>query len=471
MSDDRMYDFALPDLGEGVIEGELVKFLVKEGEQVEADQPLLQIMTDKATVEIPSPRKARVVAIRAEEGQIVPVGSVMVTLELAEGETRPITMHHAPPPGTSAAPAPSPAPTPASVVAAPEPKAPEPLPPAPAAAPPAPAPMLIPAVAASLAAVAAPSINGKVLAAPATRQLARTMGVDIATVPGSGPAGRITREDILAAGGATAPVAVPAALGAPAAAPSAPAAAAAKAGLAPVASWEGDERRPLRGLRRKIAEKMVQSAFTAPHVTHFDEVDMTALVALRARLKPLADTRGAKLSYMPFIIKAAIATCRKLPFFNAHFDDATQELVLRKPFHIGFAAQTDNGLMVPVVRDAQDKSLLDLAESIQAIAGRAREGKATMDELSGSTLTISNVGSLGGLFATPILNYPEVAILGVNKIQKRPVVRDGVVVVRDMMYLGLSFDHRVIDGADAVAFVNQMIAYLEQPDLLFVDMV
>ncbi|MBM3259194.1 MAG: 2-oxo acid dehydrogenase subunit E2 [Candidatus Sericytochromatia bacterium] len=467
MSDDRIYDFALPDLGEGVIEGELVKFLVNEGDQIEADQPLLQIMTDKATVEIPSPRKARVVSIRAEEGQIVPVGSVMVTLELAEGETRPITMHHAPPPGNSAAAAPAPSP----VAATPEPKAPEPLPPAPATAPPAPAPMPIPAVAASLAAVAVPSTNGKVLAAPATRQLARTMGVDIATIPGSGPAGRITREDILSAGGAAAPAAAPAVSGAVAAAPSVPAAAAAKAGLAPVASWDGDERRPLRGLRRKIAEKMVQSAFTAPHVTHFDEVDMTALVALRARLKPLADGRGVKLSYMPFIIKAAIATCRKLPFFNAHFDDATQELVLRKPFHIGFAAQTDNGLMVPVVRDAQNKSLLDLAESIQTIAGRAREGKATMDELSGSTLTISNVGSLGGLFATPIINYPEVAILGVNKIQKRPVVRDGAVVVRDMMYLGLSFDHRVIDGADAVAFVNQMITYLEQPDLLFVDMV
>ncbi|MEB3237322.1 MAG: dihydrolipoamide acetyltransferase family protein [Candidatus Sericytochromatia bacterium] len=466
MSDDRMYDFALPDLGEGVIEGELVKFLVNEGDQVEADQPLLQVMTDKATVEIPSPRKARVVAFKAEEGQIVPVGSVMVTLELAEGESRPITMHHAPPPGASTAPA----------APAPAPKAPEPLPPAPVAAPPAPAPMplppapvappVVPAVAVA-AAVAAPATNGKVLATPATRQLARTMGVDISGVPGSGPAGRVTREDVMAAGGGSAAVSAPVA--APVAAPAA--APAAKAGLSPVASWDGDERRPLRGLRRKIAEKMVQSAFTAPHVTHFDEVDMTALVALRTRLKPLADARGLKLSYMPFIIKAAIATCRKLPFFNAHFDDATQELVLRKPFHIGFAAQTDNGLMVPVVRDAQDKSLLDLAESIQAIAARAREGKAPMDELTGSTLTISNVGSLGGLFATPILNYPEVAILGVNKIQKRPVVRDGAVVVRDMMYLGLSFDHRVIDGADAVAFVNQMIAYLEQPDLLFVDMV
>ncbi|MEB3299853.1 MAG: dihydrolipoamide acetyltransferase family protein [Candidatus Sericytochromatia bacterium] len=464
MSDDRLYDFALPDLGEGVIEGELVKFLVKEGDLVDADQPMLQVMTDKATVEIPSPRKAKVVALKAEEGQIVPVGQVMVTLELAEGETRPITMHHAPPPGTSSA-APAPAPAPAA------PKAPEPLPPVATPAPPAPmplppAPLALPAVAAVAAApAAAPARNGKVLATPATRQLARTMGLDLATVSGTGPAGRVTREDVLgAAGGAPAPV--------PAAAP-APAGVSlsAKSGLAPVASWEGDERRPLRGLRRKIAEKMVQSAFTAPHVTHFDEVDMTALVALRGRLKPMAEARGLKLSYMPFIMKAAIATCRKLPFFNAHFDDATQELVLRKPFHIGFAAQTDNGLMVPVVKDAQDKSLFDLAEAIGNIAARTREGKASMDELSGSTLTISNVGSLGGLFATPILNYPEVAILGINKIQKRPVVRDGSVVVRDMMYLGLSFDHRVIDGADAVAFVNQMIAYLEQPDLLFVDMV
>ncbi|MBM3270449.1 MAG: 2-oxo acid dehydrogenase subunit E2, partial [Candidatus Sericytochromatia bacterium] len=222
---------------------------------------------------------------------------------------------------------------------------------------------------------------------------------------------------------------------------------------------------------RKIAEKMVQSAFTAPHVTHVDEADMTALVALRARAKAVAAERGAKLSYLPFVIKACVAALKRFPHFNASFDHEAGEMVLKSYYHIGFGIATDQGLLVGVIRDADRKSILDLARETQEVAARVREGKATLDELTGSTFTITNFGSLGGLLATPIINYPEVAILGLGKLQPRAVVRDGQVVPRDMMYLALSFDHRIVDGGDAVHFTSDIIRYLESPDLLFLDAV
>ncbi len=443
MADDRIYEFTLPDLGEGVMEGEVVKWLVAAGQEVAADDPLVQVMTDKATVEIPSPRRAKVVSIDAKEGDVVPVGTRLLTLELAAGESRPVNHHAAAaPPAPSPAPAgrePAPAPRPgadgvpalhaaaaASAVAAP-----------PAVAPPA---------------VAPPRSAREVLATPATRALARELGVDLTQVPGSGPGGRVTRADVEQYSGGV----VRAALAAPGAAVPAP------GGL--------EERIPLRGLRRRIAERMVQSAFTTPHVTHVDEVDMTALAALRRKAKPLAEARGLRLSYLPFIMKALVATLREFERFNAHFDAGSNELVIKRYFNLGVATATEQGLLVPVVKNAEAKTIWQIASEIDRLAQLTRQGKATMDDLTGSTFSITNYGSVGGLWGTPIINQPEVAILGTGRTQQRPVVREGEIVVREMMYLALSFDHRVVDGADAARFVNALIRYLESPDLLLLEM-
>jgi pyruvate dehydrogenase E2 component (dihydrolipoamide acetyltransferase) len=283
--------------------------------------------------------------------------------------------------------------------------------------------------------------------------------VDIQQVAGTGPHGRVTREDVEAhrANATKTETTIPVAVK-----PAPPVS---------IAAGSADERRPLRGLRRKIAEKMVQSAFTAPHVTTFDEVDLTALVDVRQRARVKAEAQGVRLSYMPFFIKAVVAALRQFPTFNASLDETTQELVIKRDIHVGFAAATDNGLLVPVIKHADSKSLLTIAREMAEIAERTRAGKASAEELSGSTFTISNVGSIGGMFATPIINHPEVAILGVNKLQKRPMVMaDGTIAARDMMYLGLSFDHRVNDGAEAVQFLNAVVGYLQDPESLFLTL-
>jgi pyruvate dehydrogenase E2 component (dihydrolipoamide acetyltransferase) len=425
------FEFRMPDIGEGVQEGEVVKWFVKEGDAIKEDETLVEVMTDKATMEIPAPKNGRIIKRFYEEGQICPVGSALVLIA-AEGAETPAQI----------------APAAEADYAHPDAKA---------------EPVIGSVVAPAGAPASAPVANGqKALAAPATRKLARELGVDLGAVAGTGPHGRVTKADVhqAAEGGSPVPVSAPAA----AAGRTAPAA------QAVVAQGEV-ERIPLRGLRRKIAEKMVQSAYTAPHVTTFDELDMTNLIALRSRLKGKAEAQGVKLSFMPFFMKAVIMAFRQFPLFNASLDDTTNEVVVKKYFHMGFAAATDNGLLVPVVRNADQKSLLTIAREMNDIAERTRAGKATSEELSGSTFTISNVGSVGGMFATPIINHPEVAILGVNQTKKRPVVMpDGSIVARDMMYLGLSFDHRVIDGAEAVKFLSTVIGYLQDPEQLFLEM-
>lgn len=233
----------------------------------------------------------------------------------------------------------------------------------------------------------------------------------------------------------------------------------------------GEQRVPLRGLRKRIAEKMVQSMYTAPHVTHVEEVDVTELVELRRKALPLAEERGIKLTYLPFIAKAVVAALQQFPIFNASLDDERQEIVLKGYYHIGVATATDEGLIVPVVRDVDRKSIFQIAREIAALTEAARTRRIALDDVRGSTFTITNVGALGGgVWSTPIINYPEVAILGVHKFRETPVVRDGQIVVRTITYLALSFDHRVADGADAVRFVNRIKAYLEQPSLLFLEM-
>jgi pyruvate dehydrogenase E2 component (dihydrolipoamide acetyltransferase) len=296
----------------------------------------------------------------------------------------------------------------------------------------------------------APGERGRTLASPAVRHAARGAGVDIAQVPGTGRDGRVTRADIDAFAAMPAPVAAPA-IQAP----------------APVA---GDERIKIIGLRRKIAEKMVQAYRTAPHFTYVDEVDAGALVALRAQLQPLAQSRGAKLSYLPFLMKAVAQVVRDFPTLNAVMDEADFSLVVRREVNIGIATDTDGGLYVPVVRNVESKSILELAVEVADLTQRTREGKARIEELTGGTFTITSVGNIGGRFATPILNHPEVAILGVNQVHDRPVARDGQVVIRPMMYLSPSFDHRVIDGAVAARFVSALKALVEQPERLLLDL-
>jgi pyruvate dehydrogenase E2 component (dihydrolipoamide acetyltransferase) len=404
-----LYEFKLPDIGEGVAEGEVVKWLVKEGQEVNENQPLVEIMTDKVNVEIPSPRKGSVLKLNAKEGQVVKVGQVLITIA-EKGEAPPATK------------------TPASLV-----------------------PTALKAEEAPSRAVAAPvHMNPhEVLATPATRKLARDLGVDLALVQATGPGGRITEEDVRK-------FKQPAKLY--------PAAAVTVTG--PRGS---EERVPLRGIRRKTAERMIKSKHTAAHVTHVDEVDMTEVVQLREKANQSAEKRGIKLSYLPFIIKALIPALKQYPYLNATLDDEKEEIVLKKYYNLGIATNTDQGLVVPVLKDAEHKSITQLAEEIGKLSEKARAGQLSLDEIQGSTFTITNVGGIGGVFATPIINYPEVAILGVHKITKRPVVRENEIVIRDMTYLSVSFDHRVLDGATAAEFMNVIKQYLEDPKLLLLE--
>jgi pyruvate dehydrogenase E2 component (dihydrolipoamide acetyltransferase) len=428
------FEFKLPDIGEGVHEGEIVKWLVKEGDFVREDQPMVEVMTDKATVEIPAPRAGKILKLNAKEGEVVKVGSVLVIIEeigeaKAEPKREPLAVSAAPPPQ------PEPVAATASATA-----------PAVTVSPPSPTP------------------TQRVLATPATRKLARELGVDISQIHGTGPGGRVTDEDVrrFAATRTASPPPPPA----PAPKPTAPA-------YTPsaVVTDRREERIPLRGIRKRIAEHMHQSKSTAAHFTYVDEVDMTELIQLREQMRPLAEQKGVKLTYLPFIVKASVAALKEMPLLNASLDEATGEIVLKKYYNIGIATATEDGLLVPVVKDADRKSLLEIASEIERLAKAAREGKIALSDLQGGTFTITSLGALGGLFATPIINYPEVAILGIHEIKRRPVVRDDQIVIRDIMYLSLSFDHRLIDGDVGARFCKKIIGYLENPKLLFLELV
>jgi pyruvate dehydrogenase E2 component (dihydrolipoamide acetyltransferase) len=303
-----------------------------------------------------------------------------------------------------------------------------------------------------------PSLSGKALAAPATRKLARELGMDLVQITGSGPRGRVTQEDVrrFQSGGIGLPLR------------SAATTSQAVGGF----QSRGEQRTPFAGMRRKIAEHLLKSKQTAPHFAYVEEVDMSKLVAMRDELLPLAEEQGIKLSYLPFIIKAVIAGLRKYPSLNAQLDDMRQELVYKNDYHMGVAVATDQGLIVPVVKFADQKSLFTLANEIKSLADKARAGKLALDDLKGGTFTLTSIGSIGGLFSVPIINHPEVAIMGINKIERRPVVRtiggQEQIVIREIMYLSISCDHRVVDGAEAALFVKEVIRYLENPTLLLV---
>ncbi|MCX8104057.1 MAG: 2-oxo acid dehydrogenase subunit E2 [Candidatus Bipolaricaulota bacterium] len=433
------FEFRLPDIGEGIHEGEIVKWLVKEGDVVREDQPMVEVMTDKATVEIPAPRAGKILKLHAKEGEVVKVGSVLVTIEEVS-EAKPEPKHEAA--TVSAAPQPKPHPEPVAVTSATAVTAP----------PPPPSPIVTPAQ--------------RVLATPATRKLARELGIDISQIQGTGPGGRVTDEDVrrFAAERSAPPSPTPAP--APAPKPAAPA-------FAPsaVVTDRREERIPLRGIRKRIVEHMHKSKTTAAHFTYVDEVDMTELIQLREQMKPLAEQKGVKLTYLPFIVKASVAALKEMPMLNASLDESTGEIVIKKYYNIGIATATDDGLIVPVIKDADRKSLLEIAAEIERLAKAAREGKIALQDIQGGTFTITSLGALGGLFATPIINYPEVAILGIHEIKKRPVVRDNQLVIRDIMYVSLSFDHRLIDGDVGARFCKKIISYLENPKLLFLELV
>jgi pyruvate dehydrogenase E2 component (dihydrolipoamide acetyltransferase) len=331
--------------------------------------------------------------------------------------------------------------------------------------------------------------SGKVLATPATRKLARDLGIDLSTVAPSGPNGRVTHDDVRAAAEHPSrgrrPAERPAARREeprphvepePLEAVAAPtghtqSAAAIVPPPVPLHVESVDERLPFRGVRRKIAENMHRSRATAAHFTYVDECDMTELVALRKRARARAEERGIRLSYLPFIVKAVCAGLKKHPIVNATLDEANQEIILRKRYHVGVATATPDGLIVPVLRDADQKSLFDLASTLEQLSEKVRTGRASRDEITGSTFTISSLGTLGGLLATPIINFPEVAILGVHKIKPTPAVREGQIVVREIMNLSLSLDHRIVDGYEGAQFLAHVISLLEDPTLMFMEMV
>jgi len=406
------FEVKLPDIGEGVAEGEIVRWFVKAGDAVKEDQPLVEVMTDKATVEIPSPRTGVIASLNAEEGQVVPVGHVIVAITV-EGEAA-----AGAPPGAredvtrwndegGAVPVAAPATGGAATTGAK---------PAPAAK--------------------------KVQATPAVRALAKKLGVALEGISGSGPGGAVTAADVeKAANGA----------GAPAAA------------AAPVAT-ANEERVPLRGLRRRIAEQMRRSIEKAAHFTFVAECDMTEVVAHRAKLKGKADAAGIKLTYMAYVVKALVEPLERFPLLNASLDDERGEIVLKREYHIGIATDTKEGLTVPVVHDARRLTLMETAREVQRLADAARDGKLKLDELQGGTFTVTSTGTRGGVLATPILHYPQVAILGVHEIKKRPAVVNDQIVIRDLCNLSLSLDHRVVDGAVGAEFLYAVVERLEHPD-------
>jgi pyruvate dehydrogenase E2 component (dihydrolipoamide acetyltransferase) len=463
--------FRLPELGEGIHEGEIVKWHVKPGDTVEEDQVIMEVQNDKAVVEVPSPVKGKVIDLKVTEGTVSVVGDPLIEFEV-EGEIPNLPDHgHAD--ATAAAPA-------AGAAAQTEEKmepgcdigsqvsanANQTLD----------TPM---AAQATATATAAPVDRKHVLATPSVRKYAREKGVQLALVPGTGKLGRITREDVdrFLAGGATVPAQAAPAAQAQTAAPVAEAPAATgvqQAAAAPTVHYaaqagELEERVPLKGIRKAIAKAMVKSKYTAPHVTVFDEVDVTELVAMRKEAKPLAEERGLKLTYLPFIVKAVVAGLKKFPELNASIDDEKQEIIYKKYYNIGIATSTEEGLLVPVVKAADRKSIFEIAGEISELAKKARDRKATADELKGSTFSITNIGSAGGMFFTPVINYPEVAILGVGRISEKPVVKNGEIVVGQVLSLSLSFDHRLIDGEPAQRFVNYVKQLLENPTLLVME--
>jgi pyruvate dehydrogenase E2 component (dihydrolipoamide acetyltransferase) len=414
------FEFKFPDIGEGLTEGEIVRWLVREGDEIKEGQPLVEVETDKALAEIPSPRTGVVVKILAKEKEIVKVGQVIVVI----GEKGEVLV------------TPPPRPTSVGVVGELEE-----------------APEEAPAVAAKVEPIKPAFVSEHAMATPSVRALAKELGVDINKVLGTGPEGRVLERDVRQFAESKAkPEEV----------------------KKPTKVKKYDlygyvERIALRGVRRSIAKAMVKSKYTAPHVSAMDEADVTELWQIREKEKKVAESKGIKLTILPFIIKAVLAGLTEHPYLNATLDDENEEIILKKYFNIGIATDTPEGLMVPVVKNAKEKSIFELAQESAQLSEKARNRTIDLADLKGGTFTITNYGTVRGIYGTPIINYPEVAILGIGRMQEVPVVRDGTVVVRKILPLSLSFDHRVVDGAEAARFLNTIIARLEDPDLILLE--
>jgi pyruvate dehydrogenase E2 component (dihydrolipoamide acetyltransferase) len=430
-----IFKLTLPDIGEGVVEAEVQRWFVTPGERVEEDQPLVEVMTDKATVTIPSPRPGVVVRLWCEAGAIAKVHAPLVELEVEDvlSAVAPASGHAEP---VRAA---VPSNGHAQVMAVP---------------------------------------GHKALATPAVRAMARSLGVDLQRVQGSGKGGRVTKEDLEAALAGAALAERPARPEPDRAAPfQAPVLAPT---LAPVPapppparppSARDEERIPLRGLRKRIADNIARSKRTAAHFTFVEQADVTELVQVKHRMADAARAEGVRLTYLAFIVKAVVAALKRFPELNASLDEDRNEVVVKRWYDIGIASSTDQGLMVPVVRGADRLSLLDAAREIARVARDAKAGHSRPEDVGNSTFTITSLGGLGGLFGTPVLNYPEVGIMGVHRIRPTPVVRNGQIVARDVLHVSMTGDHRVVDGQMIAGFTYQVVKYLEDPGLLFMQLV
>jgi pyruvate dehydrogenase E2 component (dihydrolipoamide acetyltransferase) len=393
-------EFKFPDVGEGIAEGEIVRWLVKEGDSVKEDQDLLEVETDKALITLNSPYTGKVTRLHGKEGDMIKVGDVLTTVD-AGGEERTVTGAEKGDSGT---------------------------------------------VVGTLNDNEVVEVIRPVQATPAVRALAKQMGIDLASVKGTGPGGRITKEDVETA--------------------------ATKTGEQ--TSAEADayglvEKIPLRGIRRTVAKRMAEASKRVAEVTIWEDADITELEQVRAKERKVAEEKGVRLTYLPFLIKAIIPALKAHPYFNASLDEAAEAIILKRYFNIGIAVDTTDGLIVFVIKDADKKNILDLAKETATLAEKARLRKIDLHELKGSTFTITNYGVVGASYGTPIINYPEVAILGLGKIEDRPVVRSGQIAIRKMMPLSLAFDHRAIDGVEAGRFLGVVIQHLEDPNLMLIE--
>jgi len=393
-------EFKFPDVGEGIAEGEIVRWLVKEGDSVKEDQDLLEVETDKALLTLNSPYTGKVTQLHGKEGEIIKVGDVLTTIE-AGGEQATALEAEKRDSGT---------------------------------------------VVGTLGDNEVVEVVRPVQATPAVRALAKQMQIDLGSVKGTGPGGRITKEDVETAAAKTAP----------------------QAG-AEADAYGSVEKIPLRGIRRTVAKRMAEASKRVAEVTIWEDADITELEQVRAKERKVAEEKGVKLTYLPFLIKAVLPALKVHPYFNASLDEAAEAIILKKYFNVGIAVDTPDGLIVFVIKDADKKNILDLAKETATLAEKARHRKIDLHELKGSTFTITNYGVVGASYGTPIINYPEVAILGLGKIEDRPVVRSGQIAIRKMMPLSLAFDHRVIDGVEAGRFLGVVIQHLEDPNLMLIE--
>lgn len=421
------FEFKLPDIGEGIHEGEIVKWFVNVGDDVKEDDVLCEVQNDKAVVEIPSPVDGKVLEIKVQEGEVAIVGDTLITIdaegyENAEASTDEPAAEKATEADTK-----------------------------PAAADKAPAQQ-------------EEVVTGeRVIAMPSVRKYARDKGVNIQLVTGTGKNNRVLKEDIdryLSGDQAPAQAAVAEET---TEAPKAPAQQAIPQGVYP------ETREKISGIRRAIAKAMVKSKQTAPHVTLMDDIDVTELVNHRKKFKQVAADQGIKLTYLPYVVRALVSALKKYPVLNTSYDDSTEEIIHKHYYNIGIAADTEKGLLVPVVKDADRKSIFEISQEINELAVKARDGKLAPDEMKGASCTITNIGSAGGQWFTPVINHPEVAILGIGRIAEKPVVRDGEVVIAPVLALSLSFDHRMIDGATAQHALNHIKRLLNDPQLIMME--